>query len=865
MTDFNLSEELKKYMDSVSSALESGGVEPLVREGILRDLSAQISEMSSVEGISDSEILARLDLPEAYIETPAASPPESRTAQVPAKAGVFARIAWDVLNIAAVVGSFLAVLLEAVWGLGSAVFEGSPTPTKLHLFLLIPVPFVIAWGAWAVKQPSFRRPRAGAFVNGYLVALGAFYSAAFLPLLADFFGGVLRSPFSLFNSITILFSLLFLAVALVIISPFLAFAAGCVQCLRLGRLIPEGSRRAAIRLWFAGAAMALVLLGGWEGYRFLTARALTLAVHGTGDEMRAGVSDLRRLGTRRAVLESCYGRHAMPRSVYFMYWRARGDSYTPAEYQTLYYRMTGRDFRDERRPSSQADWREENFTDGEIGGDAVGASVRRLEMTSAAVDISAASSPDGLDAGASVAYAEMTMEFLNHSDVSREARCQIILPPGGVASRLTLWIDGEEKEAAFGNRSDVREAYRDVAVVRRRDPALLTTAGPDRVLLQCFPILPRKTMKVKVGFTLPLIPEGERSALVLPYIAERNFSYAEGMTVNVWAESNTPLFSGAGGSLIEETVGVPASPGVLADPARPLYAVRGKIAPGSLSSSVLYLASPKPGDVYRAEFAGVAGYSAISETSLLQDRFVAVVLDTSASMAGQFSPIEDWDGFDWHSVLENLPDSARVALFAGDLRLSPMDRDAALREWPDALKRVKFEGADEQVGNLERAWDLCAGERNSAVLWVHGKLPLDIADTSGLEQRTRRRPNVGESGSPQIFSLQVIPGPNRLEEKLPGVIRLTSPGSTVLEERLSRVLSMALYPGMKSQEQIFSLQSPSGRRISESSSHAVRLAYANEIARYAASGEKIPDEVRERAREMRLVTYATGAVVLENA
>ena len=103
-----------------------------------------------------------------------------------------------------------------------------------------------------------------------------------------------------------------------------------------------------------------------------------------------------------------------------------------------------------------------------------------------------------------------------------------------------------------------------------------------------------------------------------------------------------------------------------------------------------------------------------------------------------YEPLEDWDGFDWYSVLEKLPDRTRMALFAGDLRLPPKDRDEALREWPDALKRVKFEGADEQTGNLERAWDLCAAERNSAVLWVHGKLPFDIADTSGLKQRARR-------------------------------------------------------------------------------------------------------------------------------
>ena len=151
------------------------------------------------------------------------------------------------------------------------------------------------------------------------------------------------------------------------------------------------------------------------------------------------------------------------------------------------------------------------------------------------------------------------------------------------------------------------------------------------------------------------------------------------------------------------------------------------------------------------------------------------------------------------------------------------------------------------------------------MLWVHGKLPFDISDTSGLEQRARRRPNAGESGSPRIFSLQAIPGPNRIEEDLPGIIRLISPGGMVLEERLSRAFSMVLYPNMRPQEQIFSLQTLEGGRIFESSSHVVRLAYAGEIARRAASGEKISDGAREKAREMRIVTPVTGAVVLENA
>ncbi len=77
----------------------------------------------------------------------------------------------------------------------------------------------------------------------------------------------------------------------------------------------------------------------------------------------------------------------------------------------------------------------------------------------------------------------------------------MILPPGGVVSRLTLWVDGEEREAAYAGRAKVKKAYKKV-VERRRDPVLVTTCGKDRILVQCFPVPSNGgTMKIKVGIT----------------------------------------------------------------------------------------------------------------------------------------------------------------------------------------------------------------------------------------------------------------------------------------------------------------------------------------------------------------------------
>ena len=104
-------------------------------------------------------------------------------------------------------------------------------------------------------------------------------------------------------------------------------------------------------------------------------------------------------------------------------------------------------------------------------------------------------------------------------------------------------MNGEEREAAYGGRAEVRAAYQKVAVQQRRDPLLVTTKGADRVLAQAFPV-PRNggTIKFKLGITAPLtLSSPEKGHLTLPAIVDRNFSFAADARHGVWIESKRPL------------------------------------------------------------------------------------------------------------------------------------------------------------------------------------------------------------------------------------------------------------------------------------------------------------------------------------
>jgi len=106
-------------------------------------------------------------------------------------------------------------------------------------------------------------------------------------------------------------------------------------------------------------------------------------------------------------------------------------------------------------------------------------------------------------------------KFVNSGLQTEEARFRIALPSQTAVNGVTLWIDDEPREAAFGGTSVVREAYRKVAIVQRRDPLLVTWAGPDEVFVQCFPIPAQGRECIRLSIAAP--------SLVLPRITEHNF------------------------------------------------------------------------------------------------------------------------------------------------------------------------------------------------------------------------------------------------------------------------------------------------------------------------------------------------------
>ena len=674
-----------------------------------------------------------------------------------------------------------------------------PIPTWWHVLLVaaVPVSNLLIW-------LKLRSP--GAYPAAWLqhlaaasIAISGIYMLLFLPL----------APLGAIAT-------LFLGFGLLPLTPLIAFFAAIRANSKLSATMRGG---APLGPGFLLGLAALALPFGWD---WATHSLLIRAAGQPEPQSTTAVAWLRRIGHEQTLHAACYRQPRWGWGLLFSSYEAK--SVQLEAKQAVFYRVTGEPYNARPVPAlarasrlgGMPRW---NF-DSHLGGERVADKVAGLTLESSRLD-------GKVDAVALTSYTEWTFVFKNIAGNASEARAQIELPPGGVVSRLTLWIDGEPREAAFGGRSQVRAAYREVAVVQRRDPVLVTTCGPDRVLMQCFPVPANGgEMKVRVGITAPLrLLDARTAAADWPRMIETNFESSGGLRHTAWIDASAPLSDG------KNTVRRDLDDSALA--AEPPL----RLALSDAAGTSLVPDSSDPAFLIR---------QTVEAAAVVRPRTVAWVIDGSRAMR------EHWRGI-VASASQAAPDAV---FFAGDSleewtpNLGPLDR------W---LRAQDCTGGRDNVPALNAAWDRVSAEAGGAILWIHGPQPVQLTSIESLIQRFER-----DANRPELFELTVATGPNRIAEKLDALAtwQRARDGATPAE-RLARLLDV--WAGRAPSFIVKRERIPRAELsipAEKSDGHLARLWGREEIERLRATPARL-DAAIKLALQLHLVTPVSGAVVLE--
>lgn len=721
----------------------------------------------------------------------------------------------------------LAGVILPIFTLGYEAFthlsgEGffDPIPSLAHIFLLGLVPLANAWLLFELGRSVPRLPPGLGGLNAFAIGIAAFHALLYLPL----------TPFAPF--LVIFYGLGFLP-----LTPLLALLAAWRGRTLLKRRLAEQGAVGPTRFW-RGIGVAMLALVVVNLPASVTRIGLYMAARSETIERQFGIRWLRAVGDEKLLRQSCYSRSGLSSDLVGML----VDPVQPEEARKIYYQVTGQPFNllpEPVRKGWRQSWQDRNL---DLGGKSVGRRVEGVSLSHSRIDGS-------IDADAALGYLEWTMVFHNDSPLQQEGRAQIALPPGAVVSRLTLWIDGEEHEAAFGTRNQTRQAYQNV-VQARRDPVLVTTAGKDRVMLQLFPIPPSGgEMKVRLGITMPLqLATPTLARLQLPALRERNFEIGKELTHAVWLEAEKPLT--ASGIWRRAQIGEQA------------YALRGELADEQLGSAASLIDLPRDAQLRTTWSPDAAAGPGVVVTQRLQEhavsvpRRLALVIDGSQALAPLAGDIA--------SALDKLPAGIELAVFVASDTGEPLAGSTSPATAAKQLRRMDFVGGQDNLDVLGKAWDWAAEMPDSALLWIHGPQPVVLGSVESLLQRNQRAP-----GQVRFYPLEAVAGPNEVLEALDGFAGMAPEiRGGKLPGELERLFA-GWRPGSTEirtlrAEQAFSALA--GEPLVKTSDHLVRLWAADRIERLLLKSDEASRQAATAlALKYHLVTPVSGAVVLESA
>ena len=747
------------------------------------------------------------------------------------------RTRWSMLwHIYALFGGVIlpaiSIAVEATSHICAAEFF-DPIPTVWHLLLVIFVPAANLQVWWAVAKGETERGKLLGFTNAIAIAISIFYTIVYIPLMPMAF-----------------IAIILMGLGLLPLAPMTSLISGLILRRQLRRIVPERSFTLKPRGLLTACVLTFVAMALIQLPVSLTRIGLQMATSDSAERRAKGLRWLRIIGNQNYLLSECYGRSGVATDmVGFLF--SLPDPVTANEAREVYYRLTGETFNSRTPPRrSGGRWFTQDFIDfdPDQGGTTIAGKVNGLSLSSSRIDGST-------DADAGLSYLEWTLNFKNDSVSQQEARSEIQLPPGGFVSRLTLWVSGEEREAAFAGRDQTRQAYQQV-VSQRRDPVLVTTAGRDRVLVQCFPVPPQGgEMKVRIGITAPLVLEAEdHERLLLPHLRDRNYRIPDDLTHAVWVESKTPLQSD---SKILQTE----------QPSANLHAVRGALQDRELMNPEATLRLFRTNGITQAwtrnqtKGEGEIVQQFIREKQSARSRVVLVV-DTSRAMKESAAEIS--------AALRALPNDSEIMLLLADPNGAYEEgaSQKAITGSPSDLAReldgVTFTGGADNVPALNRAWDLAAqSPSNSAIVWIHGPQLVQLRPVEELRQRWDRRPD-----GPILYAVQTANGPDQVEQKLDGVLAVESiPRMGSLRSDIEKLFAqlggrVKTFEFVRSNAKLEQL--PNSSNAKETSGHLARIWANDEVRRLMGSAdEKAGEEATQLAVAYQLVTPVSGAVVLE--
>ncbi len=744
----------------------------------------------------------------------------------------------------------LSLVMELLTGACGLQYV-DPIPTRWHVMLALLMPAGIALPWMARRRPEFVDVRVVAFFHG-------------AALIAILYGVVAMGMLNVLGAIMLPFTLIFMFGGLDgLLSAALAWSAlgplACLVAWFISRVKSETNLRPP---WLGGMAFAfgLMLVADLPMLKLRSDvdAALASVTSGEGDAAET-LPRLRGPWREEFLLRLCYTGAQAGRfgpTVQIMeagrrYWelggRIRGLRENEREQlRSLYFRVTGRVFSDVKPPRgvlmarggiiAERDTRFDDFAwDDERGGSEVGARIRGLSLFSSRLDWH-------VDSDSALAHGEWTLEFKNQHSNAQEARCQMLLPAGGCVSRLTLWINGEPREAAYASRSQVTEAYRQTVLVDRRDPVLVNMVGPDRVLTQCFPVPPGGTMKVRLGITAPLQMQ---QALFMPQIIERNFTIHDGAKHAVWVQAGRPLSGGEG---YKDAAGTQDSAWVwqadvpqaelgrlvFRTQDKPLQKVwaRDKLAAGDELPIVVAERTPS-----------VATASA--------DKPLLIIVDGSAALRPHVELIRD--------VLKKLAaKNPKLAVWVSNDSGADEVRPAELAQGLDAARFVGGrDSASAIMAALQR--QRASGQADATLLWLHGPQPAQAGRKEAVKQLLER------GGSPpRIHALALEQGRNRLLEELYDAAPVTG-GLRWDREGVESLVTIIqkLHDGEVSTVKYSRAAEPpaDGKEVWD---QLARHAVFSEVMSVFQGRDQVEADQAKRAAQHQLVTPYSGAVVLEN-